>query len=1024
MLSNFFVSPTGSDTGAGTAAAPWKTLQHAADTVQAGDVVDVKAGSYAGFIMGWNGPQSGTAAAPITFKAEPGATINARNSKTPDAIDLENVSYITITGFTIAPAPSEGNWRTGVRAAGGGTGVVISNNTIQLRSIDQCGVMTSFTTDLLVQGNTTSGGWDTGIYVANSAVRPVVVGNTISNVLGNGILLNGDVSNGGVGVIPNAVVQNNVIHDVGMGGSLAKYGAGSAIDLGGVQNSVISNNLIYNAHAKGITLAQLQASQSSTNNLVINNTVMVAADGQGALRLADASTGNTILNNVLYSANVNGTLTGSAASLTGLTMDYNAVSSNFSVNDGDSFLSLAAWQSQYKQDVHSFLLDPAKAFVNTTLNDYHPSATSPLIDVGTSQKAPTTDLDGKPRPSGKGVDIGAYELQSGPDTTPPTVSSTTPAANAINVGLSTSVTATFSEAVQSGTISFVLRDAANNIVPTTLTYDAGSKTATLKPTSPLAQTTTYTVTISGVKDTAGNTMVGTSTWSFTTDVPSSTTSSALWDTSVQPTVASDPDTSAVELGVKFSSNAAGSITGIRFYKGSGNTGTHVGHLWSSTGQLLATATFTGETASGWQQVNFSTPVAIAANTVYVVSYLAPGGRYAADGGYFASAYTSGPLSVPANGGVYKYGSAGGFPSQSWNATNYWVTPVFSTGTTTAPPVVDTTPPTVSSTTPAANATGVATSTSVTATFSEAVQSGTISFVLRDAAKNIVPTTLTYDAGSKTATLKPTSLLASSAVYTVTVSGVKDTAGNTMVGSSTWSFTTVAAPATSSALWSTSTQPTVASDPDTSAVELGVKFSSNAAGSITGIRFYKGSGNTGTHVGHLWSSTGQLLATATFTGETASGWQQVNFSTPVAIAANTVYVVSYLAPGGRYAADGGYFASAYTSGPLSVPANGGVYKYGSAGGFPTQTWNASNYWVTPVFAAKTSSNATASTTPAVATSAIAPLNVIATSATVLSSSTTPTSVTTPSPAGVDQVFADDGGLDFSRIGGIRRKNKWA
>ena len=56
-------------------------------------------------------------------------------------------------------------------------------------------------------------------------------------------------------------------------------------------------------------------------------------------------------------------------------------------------------------------------------------------------------------------------------------------------------------------------------------------------------------------------------------------------------------------------------------------------MWSSTGQLLATATFTNETASGWQQVNLATPVAITANTVYVVSYHTPGG-YSANYGYF------------------------------------------------------------------------------------------------------------------------------------------------------------------------------------------------------------------------------------------------------------------------------------------------------------------------------------------------------------------------------------------------------
>lgn len=83
----------------------------------------------------------------------------------------------------------------------------------------------------------------------------------------------------------------------------------------------------------------------------------------------------------------------------------------------------------------------------------------------------------------------------------------------------------------------------------------------------------------------------------------------------------------IELGVSFKSDVAGYITGIRFYKSSANTGTHVGNLWSSTGTLLASATFTNETASGWQQVNFLNPVAITANTVYVASYHCNGGHY-------------------------------------------------------------------------------------------------------------------------------------------------------------------------------------------------------------------------------------------------------------------------------------------------------------------------------------------------------------------------------------------------------------
>ncbi|MCW2876895.1 MAG: hypothetical protein JWQ95_995, partial [Sphaerisporangium sp.] len=77
--------------------------------------------------------------------------------------------------------------------------------------------------------------------------------------------------------------------------------------------------------------------------------------------------------------------------------------------------------------------------------------------------------------------------------------------------------------------------------------------------------------------------------------------STLWDASATPAVASAPDGRAVVLGVKFQASANGTIRGIRFYKGSFNTGTHVVSLWTTGGTLLASATSSGETASGWQQ---------------------------------------------------------------------------------------------------------------------------------------------------------------------------------------------------------------------------------------------------------------------------------------------------------------------------------------------------------------------------------------------------------------------------------------
>jgi hypothetical protein len=162
----------------------------------------------------------------------------------------------------------------------------------------------------------------------------------------------------------------------------------------------------------------------------------------------------------------------------------------------------------------------------------------------------------------------------------------------------------------------------------------------------------------------------------------------------------------------------------------------------------------------------------------------------------------------------------------------------------------------------------------------------------------------------------------------------------------------AAAATKDTIFGTATPATIDSK-DGGSVELGVKFSSETAGSIAGIRFYKASTNTGTHIGSLWSSSGALLASATFTGETASGWQQVNFPSPVPIAANTTYIAGYFAPKGHYSDTSSGFASAGVSNPpLHALANSvspdGVYTYGAASAFPTSTYKATNYWVDVLF----------------------------------------------------------------------------
>ncbi|MFZ4796627.1 MAG: SdrD B-like domain-containing protein [Bacteroidia bacterium] len=158
------------------------------------------------------------------------------------------------------------------------------------------------------------------------------------------------------------------------------------------------------------------------------------------------------------------------------------------------------------------------------------------------------------------------------------------------------------------------------------------------------------------------------------------------------------------------------------------------------------------------------------------------------------------------------------------------------------------------------------------------------------------------------------------------------------------------------IWPSYSVGSTPSTADNAAVELGVKFKSSINGIVKGIRFYKLASSAGTFVGKLYTSAGTLLSSATFT-TSASGWQEVLFTTPITVTANTTYVASYYAPNGGYAFDANYFTSASQSnGTLTALQNGvdggnGLFYYGVGGGFPNSTFNSANYWVDVVFASQ-------------------------------------------------------------------------
>jgi hypothetical protein len=144
-------------------------------------------------------------------------------------------------------------------------------------------------------------------------------------------------------------------------------------------------------------------------------------------------------------------------------------------------------------------------------------------------------------------------------------------------------------------------------------------------------------------------------------------------------------------------------------------------------------------------------------------------------------------------------------------------------------------------------------------------------------------------------------------------------------------------------------PQTAIAPDSSAVTLGMKFWSTQAGTISGIRFYRGAENSNGYTVKLFTAGGSLLASARASTDTCAVpcWEQVNFASPLSLAAYTTYVAAYYTSNGRYPDDTNGLENAKTNGALTAPASSvvggnGVYTYST--GFPNQTWYASNYYV--------------------------------------------------------------------------------
>jgi parallel beta-helix repeat protein len=390
----WYVSPSGHDSSPGTLSQPFREIRRGITAAHPGDTVLVADGSYLGFDLDG---MAGTPAAVVTIRAQgQGAVV----MPTTDRSDNRDTIHVLFSSYVVLDGLRSFNANRAAIRIDQADHITVKNGVYGDNAT--WGIFTDFSDDLLLENNECyASGTQHGIYVSNSSQRPVVRGNRLHDNAGCGLQLNADLSQGPPGLITGAVLEANVIWNNGTAG-------GAAINLDGVQNSIVRNNLLYNNHASGIACFQIDGAAGPSGMQIVNNTVDMASDGRWALLLKSSAGSNLVRNNILYDRNPShgGIDYGDATDVADTDSDYNILDAV--TPDDSTRVTLADWQLA-GHELHSFSATPAALFVNAAAADYHLKAGSPAIDKGQTEPSAPTDIDGKARPIGPAYDIGCYE---------------------------------------------------------------------------------------------------------------------------------------------------------------------------------------------------------------------------------------------------------------------------------------------------------------------------------------------------------------------------------------------------------------------------------------------------------------------------------------------------------------------------------------------------------------------------------------------------------------------------------------
>ncbi|MFC5641244.1 Ig-like domain-containing protein [Kitasatospora cinereorecta] len=246
--------------------------------------------------------------------------------------------------------------------------------------------------------------------------------------------------------------------------------------------------------------------------------------------------------------------------------------------------------------------------------------------------------------------VGSYTASYGQDTTPPTVTGSSPTGGATGVAIGSTVRFSFSEPLNPSTVtsSTVTLKTTSGSTPVAgaVSYDSATSTAVFTPSSQLALTTGYTAAVAGVKDSAGNALAAPYAIAFTTGgAPPKTIGNTAVGTLIDDTDSNHLNGSKITTGA-----AAVPLTSLSVHVGSVSAAPNnqfqlavYSDSAGSPGNLVASTASGTLTANAWNSVPVN--VTLAANTTYWLVYNSNGTSTAVNNmNYGAGASGSGAYS--------------------------------------------------------------------------------------------------------------------------------------------------------------------------------------------------------------------------------------------------------------------------------------------------------------------------------------------------------------------------------------------